>query len=858
MAKTSDSNRPQIKYVYGELVETTEEGLLRDGWTRERHGVTQIERVMRGEEKPADLAADLAKLRKAGVLSPEIERSLRGKRLPGAAPRRTAAGAEMRIPAGSVVGKPTVDIRARDKILGRAEYSADVYLPGMLYTKVLRSPHPHAKVTSIDTKKAEALPGVMAVITNADVPKGANIVRPALSAEPAYAGEPVAAVAATSEAIAEAALKLIDVKYEKLPFVLDPRKALEAGAPVVRTNTQNNAVRSPQFLYQRGNIAQGWAQAEVTVEVEVNSSYEQHVAMEPHNCVAVWDSGNLTLHTGNQWPHGIANALSGQLQIPSSNIRVFAQDTGGGWGDKTGLHGYHVITALLAKKTGRPVRWELNRKDIFLDAGHNYPLYAKAKLGVRRDGTITALEGASWIPGGAYGGPANGDDWESATRAYKIPNVRVEGFAARTNTVVTSPLRAVGEASGVFFAEILFNRAAEAINMDPLEFRLKNVETQVDQVANLPYSSNALKESLERGAELFKWKERWKGWKKGGHDLTKPQKGIGVVCFTCNKGANSPPMTAVVQIQGDGSVVVNTGAADIGSGQRTTWVMIVAEAIGVPLERVRINAMDNHAGPDALGIFGSRGTKSVGTGMLYAALDARRKLLQGVMARFNSPPPTGQSAGIRSVDELDIVDGMVFRKSDPQNQAFRMTVAQAAAAGVVIVDDVPRPASGTIIGESRVPAFEGYSQRTFGAGFYEIEVDPLTGFVTVLEAVQVHDVGRAINPTGVINQVHGGMMHGINKALTEELEYDGPTGIIVNANLDEYKLHMMDATPQKIQVDFVEPYDVIGPFGAKGIGEPALLAAAPAINAGIYDAIGVHVDHQPMSPVRVLNALAKK
>ena len=418
-------------------------------------------------------------------------------------------------------------------------------------------------------------------------------------------------------------------------------------------------------------------------------------------------------------------------------------------------------------------------------------------------------------------------------------------------------MRSVGEASGVFFSETLINRAAEAIDMDPLDFRLKNIETKIDQVANMPYSSNALKESLERGAELFKWKERWKGWKKGARDLSKPQRGLGMVCFACNKGANSPPMTAVVQIQADGSVIVNTGAADIGSGQRTTWVMIVAEAIGVKMENVKINAADNQAGPDALGIFGSRGTKSVGTGMLYAALDARRKLLQGVMFGLNQPPPTGKNAGLRSVDELDIVDGTVFRKSDPQNPDFRMTIAQAASSGVVIVDDQPRPAAGTIVGEARVPAFSGYSQRTFGAGFYEVEVDPATGYVQVIDVVQVHDVGRAINPTGLTNQIHGGIMQGINKALTEELQYDEATGIIVNANLDEYKLHMMDAMPSKITIDWVEPYDVIGPFGAKGIGEPALLAAGASIHAAIYDATGAKIDYQPMTPVRVLNALNK-
>ena len=819
------SPQAAIRYTQGELVEGDAQRHEREKHSRERTGVAQVERVMRGLEKPANAAADRAELNK------HIDsRPMRGP------------GASLRLAPGSVIGKPTVDVRARDKVTGRAMYSVDTYLPGMLWTKALRSPHPHAKVTKIDTSEAEKLPGVRGVITFKDVPA---VTRRALTDEPAYAGEPVAAVAADTAAIAEEAVALIKVEYEKLPFVLDPREALKPNAPVVRSSLKSNAARDPQFTYARGDTAKGFSEADQTVEIEIQTSYEQHVALEPHNAVAVWDRDSLTLITGNQWPHGISTAVATELKMPQANVRVLAGDTGGGFGDKTGRHNYHIVAALLAKKTGRPVRWELNRKDIFLDAGHNYPLTIKMKLGVKKDGTFTSLEGTSYIPGGAYGSPANSDDWESIIRTYKIPNVKVNGFSVFTNTVVTSPLRAVGESSGVFAAEALINRAAEALNMDPLELRLKNLETQTDPVTNLPYSSNGLKESLERGAELFKWKDRWKGWKKGQRDLSSPQKGIGVVAFTCNKGANSPPMTAIVQIQGDGSVVINTGAADIGSGQRTTWSMIVAEEIGVPLSMVRINAMDSQAGPDALGIFGSRGTKSVGTGMLYAARDARNKLLQGVAFRWKLP----------NIDDIEVKEGLVFRKSDPNNKEFQMTVAQAAASGVVIVDDQPRPASGTIVGEARVPAFSGYAQKTFGAGFYEVEVDPATGFVKVLEAVQVHDVGRVINPMNLLNQIHGGIMHGINKALTEELEYDQPTGVIVNADLDEYKLHMIDATPKKIAVDWVEPYDAVGPFGAKGIGEPALLPPAPAIKAGIYDAIGVHIDAQPMTPVRILNAL---
>jgi CO/xanthine dehydrogenase Mo-binding subunit len=554
------------KYVQGDLVATDLLLIERERNSRDRTGVSLVERVMRGEEAPADVARDRAALRARGVQPV------------------TGADGTLKVGPGSVVGRPTVDMRARDKVTGRAQFSVDTYLPGMLYTKVLRSPLPHAKVAQIDTSRAESYPGVHGVITFKDVP--ANVARPALTGEPAYAGEPIAAVAAESEAIAEEAVALIQVQYEQLPFVLDPREALKSGAALVRMALKSNAARNPQFTYSRGDAAQGFAEAELTVEVQVQTSFEQHVAMEPHNVVAVWDRDLLTLYTGTQWAHGTANGVRTELDMPQSSVRVLARDTGGGWGDKTGRHGYHIVAALLAKKTGRPVRWELNRKDIFMDAGHNYPLVASAKLGLKKDGRITALEGTSYLPGGAYGAPANSDDWESAVRTYKIPNVNVTGFSSYTNTVVTSPLRSVGEASGNFMTENLMNRAAEALNMDPLEFRLKNIETAVDQVTNLPYSSNGLRESLERGAELFDWKNRWKGWKKDARDLTRPQRGIGMMCFTCNKGANSPPMTAIVQVQGDGSVIVNTGAADIGGGQRTTWCMIAAEAI-TPLTKHR-------------------------------------------------------------------------------------------------------------------------------------------------------------------------------------------------------------------------------------------------------------------------------
>lgn len=822
----AENARPAIRYVHGDLVTTDAELLKREADSRERNGINQIERVMRGEETPANAERDRARLLNQGI-----------------API-SGLHADLKVTPGDVVGRAAIDVRALDKVTGRASYSVDQYPPGMLYTRVLRSPLAHARVTSIDTSKAEAYPGVHAVITYKDVPT--TVARPALSGEPALAGEPVAAVAAETNAIAEEALALIDVQYQALPFVLDPKEALKSGAPIVRSSIKTNAVRDPQYSYSRGDVTKGFAAADLTVEITVDTSFEQHVCLEPHNVVASWDQKSLTLVTGTAYAHGMASGIAAELGMPMSSVRVLATDTGGSFGDKTGRHPYHITAALLAQKAGRPVRYEQTRKDIFIDAGHNYPLSATVKLGLKKDGTITALQGTSYVVAGAYGSANNSDDWEAATHTYKIPNVSVSGQSAFTNTVNTSALRSVGEASGNFMTENLMNRAAEALNMDPLQFRLQNIETKIDQMTGLPYSSNGLAEALQRGADLFNWKSRWTGWKKGPRDLTKPQKGVGMIALELAKGAASAPMTAIVQIQTDGSVLINIGSADIGAGQRTVLSIIAAEALGVALDQVKINNMDTMAGPDSGGNFGSRGTKSQGIGVLNAALDAKAKLLQGVAAKWNLPATT---------TDIDIKQGLVFRKSDPTNKAFQMTVQQAANSGVVIIDDLPRPAGGTIVGTARIPNPSGYSQKTFGAAFYEVEVDPATGYVTVTEAVQVHDVGRALNPTGLTNQIHGGIIQGINKALTEELIYDAPTGVIVNTNLDEYKLHMLDAMPLKVQVDWVEPYDLIGPFGAKGIGEPPIVAPGPSIHAAIYDAVGVYLNHMPMTPARVLTAL---
>lgn len=796
----------RIQWEYGKLVNPTPEQLAKEAASKHLYGFDQIDRINAGTE---------------------------GKAVPTVDPRAYTGDF-------AVIGQRRVDMNVYERVTGRAKYPSDMYLNKTLYARTLRSPFPHAKVKSINTSKAEALEGVRGVITFKDVPKDAN--RMILTDEPSFVGEGIAAVAAISESIAEEALQLIEVEYEQLPFVLDPREALKPGAPLVRSDLKTNANRDPQFTYKRGDVNAGFAQAEVIVENKTQTAWEQHAAMETHNAVANWERGGekLTVWSSSQYVHSMRDGIARVLGMAQSKVRVICEYTGGGFGDKTGVYPYHIVAAVLAKKTGQPVRYALSRKDVFLEAGHNYPKYQELKLGFKRDGTLVAGQSKAWIPSGAWGARANTDDVESAIGLYKCANWDVEGYAAATNTFIANALRSVGEPSGQFALETLMDIAAEKLNMDPVELRLKNIEEKVDQVTNLPYSSNGVREAIIQGAAAFDWKNKWKGWKKQ-WDLTKPQKGVGFMAFRAAKGAKSAPMTAQVHIERDGTAKLIVGAADLGDSQRTTFTSIAAEALGIPFEKWSISFPDTDYTTDTGVIAGSRGTKSVGSAAEFAAKDAKRQLLENASGRLKI-----------GVEDLDIVDGVIVQKSNPSN---KLTIADAVASGTVVVDGNTFNVASTIIGVASLPAPSGYAQKTFGAGFFEIEVDPGKGDVRVINVVQAHDVGKVINPLAIENQVHGGIVQGMNKALTEEVVFDPSTGVPVNTNMDDYKLHLINKMPKSIKAVFIESIDVLGPYGAKGIGEPANMPAQACIANALYDAIGVRMTQVPMNPYRILKAV---
>lgn len=776
-----------------------------------------------------------------------LDRAIKRDR-PFVAPNRPAKQADASF---NIIGKDQPDIEGYEIVTGKARFTVDVYLPDMAYVRVLRSPLPHAQVRSIDVSQAQALPGVLAVMTYEDIPEGMTAGgRPILAAEATVVGDPVAAVAAINETVAEDALHLIEVEYDPLPFVLDARQAEKPGAPLVRSDLENNMAGNP-FHVERGDVEAGFDEADRTVEHTIDTQDQEHVAMEPHVAVAQWENNKLTMWISSQYTHATASALAASFGLPKSHVHVICDFTGGGWGDKAGIaYPYTWLVALLAKKLDRPVRYELTRTDVFLETSHHYPVYQTLRMGFKSDGTITAIQSRSIAQAGSYSpfaGFLAADTLNAARVLYNSPNANLEGVGVFTNTAMAGARRCVGEPSGLFSLEILMDEAAEQLDMDPVELRLLNINETGDPESGLPWSSNGLRDTIEQGAEAFRWQERWQGWSAVNQGEGPLKRGVGFAALASNKGSKGPPMTAVVEIPPDGSVLVIQGAAHIGGPQRTTFAMIAAETLGVPLDQVHVSKPSTEFTSDTGVVAGSRATKSVGAAVKAAAEDARQQLLDFAAGKFSQDLEREVSP-----DDLAISNGLISIQEDESVEPI--TFGDAVSSGFVIVDGQPIPAAATIIGRGVIPPVTEYAQQTYGAAFFEVVVNIETGVVQVVDGLQAHDVGKVINALALRNQVEGGAVQGMGFALTEQYLYDEATGIPVSANLDDYKMYMVNTVPPITSL-FVESDDVVGPFGAKGIGEPALAAPVAAIANAIYHAAGIRLKSLPMTPKKVLDAL---
>jgi CO/xanthine dehydrogenase Mo-binding subunit len=727
----------------------------------------------------------------------------------------------------SVVGKPLPRVEGAEKVTGRARYAYDVRLPGLLYAAVLRSPHPHARVTSVDASAAEALPGVRAVVHRGNTPAMKWYEESFLFDPTArFVGDEVAAVAADSEEVAADALRLIRVAYEPRRHVLDVASALATGAPKLHRNS--NRVGEPK-VYSRGDVAAALARADLVVDETYESHTALHNCMEPHGCTASWQGDELVIWDSTQAIFDVRKEVAAKLKLPLHNVRVIKQYMGGGFGSKQIAWKHTVLASLLSRRSGRPVQLMLDREAENLAVGNRNATRQRVRLGARNDGTLVAIAAEIHQQVGAYMVGGEGANVSGPyQRLYRCPNVRTEQSGVYTNTGPAVAFRAPGFVEGAWALEQAIDELAGQLGMDPLALRLKNYARE-DQQKGRPYTTpDSLRLCYEGAAQAFGWEKRRKPTGDG-----PKRRGFGVAAHDWG-GSGYPPGYAWVKINADGSVEVVTGTQDIGTGTRTALTQVAAEELGVPVERVRLHLGDTAYGPYAPTSAGSATLATIGPAVRHAAAGARKQLLEAASPMLEAAP-----------ERLRVEQGEVVVADRPSRR--------------ISADEVmKRIAPHMILGQgARGPNPEGKSVRTFGAQMVEVEVDVETGEVTVVRVVASHDCGRIVNPTMVDSQVVGGVTQAIGFALTEERVVDARSGVVLNANLEEYKVPTVADVPEirHARVDLADPE--ANPTGAKGIGEPPLVPTAPAIANAVFDAVGVRVRRGPITRRTLLEALGE-
>ncbi len=731
-----------------------------------------------------------------------------------------------------LVGKGVPRVDGYERVSGAAQYTADIVLPDMLYAAILRCPHAHAMVKSIDTSAAEKMPGVLAVLSGkspgADLPwYGGKAAQSKLfDTHCRHEGEEVAAVAALTPYQAADALRAIRVEYETLPFVLDPA-AMQPSAPKLYEG--GNAVGEPRIV-KRGDVAQGFAEADVVLEETFYTSVQMHATMEAHGSVAKWDGDKLTLWDSTQGVYdGVLFGAARALNMPFNKIRVICKYMGGGFGAKLEVGKYSIIAALLARKTGRPVKAMLPREDTFLCTGNRPEARMTLKAGVKKDGTLTALQLTNLSTPGAY---ASGTSvGYQVAELYKCPNVLVSESGYYSNAGRARPFRAPGFPSGNWCLEQMMDMLAVKLGMDPVELRLKNF-TEVSQTRQVPYTSTGLKECLLQGAKAFGWQEARAAKKSDGP----VRRGFGMAAGMWSGGNGSPPYTAEVRLFVDGGITIKTGAMDIGTGTKTVACMVAAEELGVPLESVRIENADTAVTPYGQSSGGSMTLPGLIPAVRKGAWLVKQQLLAWGAEALGVPAEDvelkGNAIGSRSAPD----------KKKPLEELLR---ANGVMDVIGIGNRDPNPPKKAI--------------NPFGAHFAEVEVNTRTGEVRVVRLLGANESGRVINQKTFHNQVFGGMTQCLGFALTEKRVLDRQTGKMVNANLHDYKVPTALDVPVQHQVVAVDPQDTeCNLVGCKGLGEPAHIPTASAIANAIYDAVGVRPTHGPMEPKTILELLAKK
>jgi 4-hydroxybenzoyl-CoA reductase alpha subunit len=745
-----------------------------------------------------------------------------------------------------VVGHPLPQIDARERALGAAQFVSDLKLPRMLFGRVLRSPHPHARILRIDTSKAKALVGVKAVVTAEDTPQipfGPRTEDWTILAgdKVRFVGDEVAAVAAVDEETAEEALELIQVEYEELPAVFDPLEAMRPEAPLIHDKPKNIV---SEFHLTRGDVEEAFKESDFVHSASYFTSQVYQAYLEPMACVTDIDpTGKLTFYLATQIPSMTRLTYAKALNLPLEKIRVVVPYYGGAFGAKMETN-LHLIAAILSQKTGRPVRMVNPRQEDFMAGNPRVPMYIDLRIGVKKDGTLMGKE-VHVI--GAAGGRAVYSMVIVATACYRVDslyrfqNLKTKGLTVYTNTVPTSCFRGFGNAQMTFALESSMDMIAEAIGMDPAELRIRNgVRTGDVSIHGWKIGSSGLAECIDKATEASHWKEK--------RAEKRFPRGIGLAC--CNHVSGNRAFArefdggaGLVRIGREGKVLVYHGESDMGQGQKTVFAQIVAEELGVPLDWVEVAWVDTEVSPFGMGSFATRGTVFGGNGVKAAAAEARRQILELAAEMLEANPV-----------DLEIKEGMIFVKGAPEKS---LPFKRAAEEGLYRRGGAPIVGTGFWVPDTVLPdPVTKYGNISpaypFACHIAEVEVDTETGQVNLLNYVAAHDVGRAINPQTTEGQIHGGVAQGIGWALMENMITE--KGRILNPNFRDYVVPgPLDLPP--IKSILVEPIDPNGPFGAKGIGEPALNPVPAAVANAIYHAIGVRITELPITPEKILKAL---
>ena len=766
---------------------------------------------------------------------------------PAARPAPAAASEPLRF---DVIGKRVPRLHGLGVVTNLGHYCENMRMNRMLFTRTLRSPYPHAKVKRVDTRKAEALPGVVAVLHRGNLPAEYRDVKLGSGPPDRYlfneevfeVGSPIAVVAAASEHIADEAIHSIEVDYEVLPATLDMMEGAAPGALKQWDNQENGTIIATTPPLVRGNPDGG--RADVNIDATLSKPTEQHLALEITNSLMYWEEDRLIVYYTNQHAHGTRAGLSQALKIPANRIRVIQPGyMGSGYGYRSGIDLAEVHAAILAKMTGRPIKTMYTREEDFVTRTHRPQFRNEMKLGINRDGTIQFGRFRVLANVGAQrAGAANGS-WFNMQNLYKIPNLKLEAIDVFTNSYKSGPYRCVSHPNGTFALEMTMDKAAYAIGMDPVEFRLKNLNETGNPDTKKPFSNPGIRDCIVSASNRLGWKEKWHA-PRAREVRPGVFHGIGLAAHACSHGAGTNPATGQVIVNSDGSAQCVSGCTEIGPGQRTEMAMIAAEALGIPLARVSIATyVDTDNTTDTGGTNGSRQTNTGGRGIYEAAIDAKRQILVYAAERLVADAKRRNQELRLTADQLDVRNGEVFVKTNASMKVPVATVVQGAG--------LP------ILGRSLYRQDDDWERTAWAAHAVEVEVDTGIGSVKILKYVAAHDVGKAINPFAVEQQIEGGVVMALGAVFHEQLLIDASTGLPINANMLDYRPPSILDVPENIDAVLIEKPKKYGVFGAHGIGEPPMGPGAPAIASAVYNATGVWIDSMPLTREKLLTELKK-